>query len=192
VALRELGLQGVSARPLAILPILPGSIATGSRSDTLPRQALAGILIAPVSRRARAATSNLLTNAKHLGYRHSLPTAIGCLYPASTRAIHASSRPGPLSHRAPSGNARLDHSPIAVLGTAPRVRPRTAHSRDVAWSPASRRGIALPSAAPARATEIRDGDVGDIRATPARSCLSPHAHRTDSARRTSVAMAAVL
>ena len=40
VASRELGLQGVSARPPAILPILPGSIATGSRSDTLPRQAL--------------------------------------------------------------------------------------------------------------------------------------------------------
>jgi hypothetical protein len=49
VSSRELGLQGVSARPLAILPILPGSIATGSRSDTLPRQALAGILIAVAS-----------------------------------------------------------------------------------------------------------------------------------------------
>ena len=45
VSSRELGLQGVSARPLAILPILPGSIATGSRSDTLPRQAPAGIPI---------------------------------------------------------------------------------------------------------------------------------------------------
>ena len=43
VAVRELGLQGVSARPSAILPILPGSIATGSRSNTPPRQALAGI-----------------------------------------------------------------------------------------------------------------------------------------------------
>jgi len=36
VASRELGLQGVSARPLAILPILPGSIATGSRSGHRP------------------------------------------------------------------------------------------------------------------------------------------------------------
>ncbi len=42
VSSRELGLQGVSARPLAILPILPGSITTGSRSDTPPRQAQAG------------------------------------------------------------------------------------------------------------------------------------------------------
>ena len=40
MASRELGSQGVSARPLAMLPILPGSIATGSRSDTPPRQAL--------------------------------------------------------------------------------------------------------------------------------------------------------
>jgi len=37
VALRELGLQGVSARPLAILPILPGSIAP-ARAPT-PRRA---------------------------------------------------------------------------------------------------------------------------------------------------------
>jgi len=43
VASRELGLQGVSARPLAILPMLPGSIATGSRSDTPRRQAQTGL-----------------------------------------------------------------------------------------------------------------------------------------------------
>jgi hypothetical protein len=44
VASRELGLQGVSARPLAILPGSIGSIAARSRGDTTPRQARATTL----------------------------------------------------------------------------------------------------------------------------------------------------
>src|SRR6185295_6571147 len=70
VVSRELGLQGVSARPLAILPILPGSIAP-ARAPT-PRHA-----------KLKPASIRFACGARHNQARGRVPLALGMLTAAS-------------------------------------------------------------------------------------------------------------
>jgi len=79
VSSREsLARQSVSARPLAILPILLGSIATGSRSDTPPRRALSEFRLGVSERRmntnaTRSRSHTLSRPLEHSAAAHNRP-----------------------------------------------------------------------------------------------------------------------
>src|SRR6266571_7943679 len=76
-----------------------------------------------------------------------------------------------LPHRAAPGHARPHHPPDAALGTAPRLRHRTADPGVVRRGPARRHRLPLPRPAPPRASGMDRRRVEQIREQATRAGL---------------------